>query len=273
MTAEEVEAIQPFQRQYRPQELQQSSASLDARPLFKPTTTDGTTMLHTSDFNEYLPPPPAWITSASSSSSSLSSVPRLPQLTLSEIHASETPLQVLSRHILFDDELCLARSGIMFRDLRRACENQIVGVEFETINNWVDLNDYSQMNSHSHSTTTTYGGQNVTQGGGGTGRKASLQQGKKHEDEDDPSSDDHDEEDDVMDSRCVVAKIMTLMCYVPGPEMDPEDAIYEDETQLPLEPQNLVECQQGIYYFQWRDQVRFQARLFGNVVKVRVLLT
>ncbi|KAF9944719.1 hypothetical protein BGZ70_004398, partial [Mortierella alpina] len=257
ITAEEVEVVQPFQSQYRQQELLQPAAAVDLRPLSTPTDV---TLLHTSDFNDYLPPPPAWITSPSSSSSSSSSssgVPTLPQLTLSEIQESETPLQVLSRHILFGDELCLARSGIMFRDLRRSCENQIVGVEFETINNWVDLNDYSRMsNSNSiNSRSATLNGHHLTLGGM---RQGALH-GHQHKDEDE---DDDEVEDDAMDSRCVVAKIMTSMCFVPGPEMDPEDAIYEDEDRFSLEPQNLVECQQGLYYFQWRDQVRFQDRLF-----------
>ncbi|KAF9276959.1 hypothetical protein BGZ68_009637 [Mortierella alpina] len=249
ITAEEVEAIQPFQLQYRQQELRQQSAPLGPGSRF---SISDATVLHTSDFNDYLPPPPAWITSPSSSTT-----PMLPQLTLSEIQESETPLQVLSRHILFEDELCLARSGIMFRDLRSSCENQIVGVEFETINNWVDLNDYSQM---SNSNSRNYGGHNMTQGG--SGRRAVY--GNKREDEDRSSDEDGDDEedDDGVASRCIVAKIMTSMCFVPGPEMDPEDAMYEDETRSPLEPQNLVECQQGLYYFQWRDQVRFQARLF-----------
>ncbi|KAF9572376.1 hypothetical protein EC968_009950 [Mortierella alpina] len=268
IVAEEVEAIQPFQMQYRQEDpLQQASSDAG--------------MLQASVLNEYLPPPPAWITSPSSSSSSSSSsplsssstIPILPQLSLAEIEASETPLQVLSRHILFDDELCLARSGIMFCDLRRSCENQIVGVEFQTINNWVDLNDYSQVNNHYHSSkynnynnSTIYGDHGMTQGA--TGQRASLHTGTHHEGEGDDIDDDEEEEeeeDDAIDNRCVVAKIMTSMCFVPGPEMDPEDAIYEDESRLlPMEPQNLVECQQGLYYFQWRDslQVRFQGQLF-----------
>ncbi|KAF9950096.1 hypothetical protein BGZ72_008173 [Mortierella alpina] len=259
ITLEEVESTHPFQLQYRQQEQQQQQQQQQQSAfvgLGSRFTASDATMLHASDFNDYLPPPPAWISSPSSTSSSCA-VPTLPQLTLSEIQESETPLQVLSRHILFDDELCLARSGIMFRDLRRSCENQIVGVEFETINNGVDLNDYSQMSSSNNS--TTYGGHAVTQGG--TRRKALYDHEHGHEDRF-SDEDEEDEDEDGVDSRCVVAKIMTSMCFVPGPEMDPEDAIYDDESRLPLEPQNLVECQQGLYYFQWRDQVRFQARLF-----------
>ncbi|KAG0100599.1 hypothetical protein BGZ93_010192 [Podila epicladia] len=169
----------------------------------------------------------------SSSSSSL------PQLSMNQIHGSETPLQILSRHTLFEDENCIARSGIMFEDLRVACENQIVRVEFLAINNWIDRTDYSRKST------------------------PSSERSRKQE----PRGDDRDDDsetasEDLAKGDFVVGKILTSLCFLPGQAMDPEDAFFEDENRIPKEPQNMLECQQGLHYFQWQSRTTYQGNLF-----------
>ncbi|KAI9232777.1 MAG: hypothetical protein BYD32DRAFT_474970 [Podila humilis] len=160
------------------------------------------------------------------------------QLSMKDIHSSETPLQILSRHTLFEDENCIARSGIMFEDLRAACVNQIVRVEFLSINNWADRTDYSVKGS----------------------RKA--QQSQKQEIKDNGNEDNDTTSDDLVEGEFMVGKILTSLCFLPGQAMDPEDALYEDESRIPAEPQNMLECQQGLYHFQWQSQITHQGRLF-----------
>ncbi|KAF9210303.1 hypothetical protein BGZ59_009613 [Podila verticillata] len=160
------------------------------------------------------------------------------QLSMKDIHSSETPLQILSRHTLFEDENCIARSGIMFEDLRAACVNQIVRVEFLSINNWADRTDYSVKGS----------------------RKA--QQSQKQEIKDNGNEDNDTTSDDLVEGDFMVGKILTSLCFLPGQAMDPEDALYEDESRIPAEPQNMLECQQGLYHFQWQSQITHQGRLF-----------
>ncbi|KAF9125117.1 hypothetical protein BGW39_007649 [Mortierella sp. 14UC] len=169
-------------------------------------------------------------------------IPFLPQLTQAQIRATESPLEILTRHILFDDELCVARTGIVFNEIRTACTNQIVNVEFQTVNNWVDLNDYSRI-------------------GGQLGRESPSQSAVMAKDQED--NDDANEDDDEGPARdAMVANIQTTVCFIPGPEMDPEDAIFEEHERLPLEPQNLVDCHVGLKYFHWQNQLLFCGELF-----------
>ncbi|KAG0206509.1 hypothetical protein BGX33_007366 [Mortierella sp. NVP41] len=176
-------------------------------------------------------------------------VPFLPQLTQAQIRATETPLEILSRHILFDDELCIARTGIVFSEIRAACTNQIVNVEFQTVNNWVDLNDYSRVQGQ-------LGRESPSTMAKDTLRCSSPASGEK-------AGEDKEEEGAHRDA--MVANIQTTVCFIPGPEMDPEDAIFEEQQQegrLPSEPQNLVDCHVGLKYFHWQNRVSFRGELF-----------
>ncbi|KAG0362255.1 hypothetical protein BG005_006241 [Podila minutissima] len=168
-----------------------------------------------------------------------SSSPSLPQLSMEQIRGSETPLQILSRHTLFEDENCIARSGIMFEDLRAACENQIVRVEFLSINNWMDRTDYSRKSTPS--------------------QERSRKQEFRGNDRDDDSK---TTLEDLAEGDFVVGKILTSLCFLPGQAMDPEDALFEDENRIPTEPQNMLECQQGLHYFQWQSRTTYQGSLF-----------
>ena len=50
----------------------------------------------------------------------------------------------------------------------------------------------------------------------------------------------------------MVANIQTIVYFIPGPEMDPENTIFEEQAQegrLPSEPQSLVDCHIGLKYF------------------------
>ncbi|ORZ27300.1 hypothetical protein BCR41DRAFT_383768 [Lobosporangium transversale] len=119
-----------------------------------------------------------------------------------------------SDSILFNQEFCL---------------NQIISVEFQTVNDWVDLTDYdSYPSSLPDDYTATY--LNVENCNNKDKNNGNAAEGG--------------------DSG-IIAKILASVCFIPGPEMDPEDAIYEDEDHIPTEPQNLVECQMGLRYFEW----------------------
>ncbi|KAG0040629.1 hypothetical protein BGZ82_000587 [Podila clonocystis] len=185
-----------------------------------------------------LPDLPVLVQHSDSVIDSVSSLP-LPQLSMEEIHSSETPLQILSRHILFEDENCIAHSGIMFEDLRSGCENQIVRVEFLSINNWMDRADYSCRGSQNQERSRKPESRSVD-----------------GNDNSDTSS------EDLVESDFVVGKILTSLCFLPGQAMDPEDALFEDESRIPTEPQNMLECQQGLYYFQWQSRTAYQGSLF-----------
>ncbi|KAG0363118.1 hypothetical protein BGZ54_008317 [Gamsiella multidivaricata] len=162
-----------------------------------------------------------------------------PQLSLSELQETETSLQILSRHIDFDDELCVARSAIAFSNLRSLCTNQTVTVEFQTVNNWADMNNYSQAHDMyiSDASRNSYASYVLSR------NEPKMDRG--------PSG-----------QGSIIAKIMTTLCFIPGPEMDPEDAIFGDENFVPTEPQNLEECHHGLHYFQWQDRISFQGPLF-----------
>ncbi|KAG0202419.1 hypothetical protein BGX28_005051 [Mortierella sp. GBA30] len=289
ITMDDVENFQPYQQVYHPQDQEQQFLPRNIDPQFVTgTTNNDSNTPHDNDDDPVLAPtlsPLLPSLTLSMSSSPLPIVPKLPQLTLSGIRETETPLQVLARHILFEDELCIARSGIMFRELRNACENQIVNVEFQTINNWVDLNDYSQVSG-----SAGIPGRDLFTAKNSVSKKRQAyakneeqddhQEDQKndgcdqHYDDDDDNYDkeegekeDDDNEDDSKEgepvaAESIVARLMTSMCFIPGPEMDPEDAIYEDEFRWPAEPQNLVDCQQGLCYLEWRDRILFQGRLF-----------
>ncbi|KAG0035318.1 hypothetical protein BGZ81_009814 [Podila clonocystis] len=185
-----------------------------------------------------LPDLPVLVQHSDSVIDSVSSSP-LPQLSMEEIHGSETPLQILSRHTLFEDENCIARSGIMFEDLRPACENQIVRVEFLSINNWMDQADYSRRSSQTQERS----------------RKPESRSVDGNDNSDTGS-------EDLVESDFVVGKILTSLCFLPGQTMDPEDALFEDENRIPTEPQNMLECQQGLHYFQWQSRTAYQGSLF-----------
>lgn len=208
-------------------------------------------------------------------------VPFLPQLTQAQIRATESPLEILSRHILFDDELCIARTGIVFEEIRAACTNQIVNIEFQTVNNWIDLNDYSRIGGQlgKESPSLEVGAKDI--GRCSTPALTSGHIGKRddgNENDHNANADEDDEEDEEdgevrsLDRDTMVANIQTTVCFIPGPEMDPEDAIYEDQQALPSEPQNLVDCHMGLKYFHWQDRVSFRGVLFfstGNLQQQR----
>ncbi|KAG0264439.1 hypothetical protein BG011_006798 [Mortierella polycephala] len=244
ITMDEVDTLRPYQAHFQP--YQDQEFYIPPPSLSHPATV-GKTSLHLGyDVQEtdMLPlVPPIALT--------------LPQLTFSHIQKTETPLEVLSRHILFEDELCIARSGIMFHDLRSACTNQIVNVEFMTVNNWVDLNDYSRVSMGPHGSAgmqQQYDELNSRNKGHMLGVGEDDSENEQYEDgQDDVNSDTEDN---------IIAKVITSLCFIPGPEMDPEDAIYEDEDRSSLEPQSLVECQLGLHYFQWQVRTFFQGRLF-----------
>ncbi|KAF9135624.1 hypothetical protein BGX30_011494 [Mortierella sp. GBA39] len=182
-------------------------------------------------------------------------VPFLPQLTQAQIRATESPLEILSRHILFDDELCISRTGIVFDEIRAACTNQIVNIEFQTVNNWIDFNNYSRVGGQLGrvSPSAGMGAKDVDRcstpalTSGHTGERSD------NNDNDHNADADEDDEEDGEDGQArslgrdvMVANIQTTVCFVPGPEMDPEDAIYEDQQAVPSEPQNLVDCHMGL---------------------------
>ena len=160
----------------------------------------------------------------------------LPKLSLAQLRESEAALELLRRYINFDDEFCIARTGISFETIRPSCENQVVTVEFHVVNNWIDRTDYSRS----------------------TEFKRIIR--NRHTD----SGDDDPCRRKISNSRTepIVAKVVTALCFVPGPEMDPESAIYGDEDYIHTEPQSLADCQVGLTYFRWRETTIFQGYLF-----------
>jgi hypothetical protein len=205
-------------------------------------------------------------------------VPFLPQLTQAQIRATESPLEILSRHILFDDELCIARTGIVFSEIRAACTNQIVNIEFQTVNNWIDLNDYSRVRGQlgrdspsgmakdtNRCLTPELNGKTAGHGGDNNNDHNDADDEEEEEEEE---ADDEEEESGSLGRDAMVANIQTTVCFIPGPEMDPEDAIYEEQEPglgrefVPMEPQNLVDCHVGLKYFHWQDRVTFRGSLF-----------
>jgi hypothetical protein len=157
----------------------------------------------------------------------------------------------LTRHILFDDELCVARTGIVFNEIRAACTNQIVNIEFQTVNNWVDLNDYSRVGGQLGRVSLSMDVKRCS-------TPACDVEGNNGQKEDGEDGD--DEEGPVRD--VLVASIQTTVCFIPGPEMDSEDATIEDHEQLLLVPQNLVDCHVGLKYFHWQNLTLYSGELF-----------
>ncbi|KAK3846422.1 MAG: hypothetical protein J3R72DRAFT_433795 [Linnemannia gamsii] len=193
-------------------------------------------------------------------------VPSIPQLTQAQIRATESPLEILTRHILFDDELCVARTGIVFDEIRAACINQIVNVEFQTVNNWIDLNDYSKVGGQ-------YGRERLPGTGMIVAKDVVTCSTPGLVERDDggiecEGGEGEEGEGEEPGRDVIVANIQTTVCYIPGPEMDPEDAIYDNENDddeqrpPPSEPQNLVDCHVGLKYFHWQNQVSFRGVLF-----------
>lgn len=164
----------------------------------------------------------------------------LPKLSLQQLRESETALELLQRHINFDDEFCIARTGISFDTIRPSCENQVVTVEFHTVNTWVDRTNYSQVTD-----------------------PQSIVQDPFNDISDDVTSDSSGEVfNGSLDTEPIVAKLVTTLCFVPGPEMDPESAIYGDEDHVHTEPQSLADCRVGLTYFQWQETMTFQGHLY-----------
>ncbi|GJJ76160.1 hypothetical protein EMPS_08519 [Entomortierella parvispora] len=193
----------------------------------------------------------------------------LTKLSMSEIRSTETPLEILTRHILFDDENCIGRSGIVFKELQSSCENTIVPVDFVMVNNWVDRYDYGRV------LPTERGSRQVFPAHGDLPKvgdrlltpplqqdvvttTAAVSQGDSGSDSNDAVS----ETDTETDEESLVAKVSTSLCFIPGPVVDPEDVMYEDQNHIPTEPQNLQDCQFGLYYFRWQDRVTFEGPLF-----------
>ncbi|KAF9934647.1 hypothetical protein FBU30_000971 [Linnemannia zychae] len=196
-----------------------------------------------SEFNSIISPP----AHSASSITFAVQVPFLTQLTRDGIYETESPLEILSRHILFDDELCIGRTGIVFNDIRPACTDQIVNIEFQAVNSWVDLNDYSQVRGQLGRISSSILTKDTIQ-------CDATDSG--HDDSD--SSGDGDELGEEMDKSkgdIAIANIEATVCFIPGPEMDPEDAAFG-------EPQNLVDCHLGLKYFQWQKQISFCGELY-----------
>ncbi|KAG0245299.1 hypothetical protein BGX31_007635 [Mortierella sp. GBA43] len=177
------------------------------------------------------------------------SLARVSKLSLRRLRESETALELVQRHINFDDEYCIARTGIPFDTIRSSCENQVVTVEFHAVNTWIDRNDYSRM------TATTMDPQCFTRASGDTSND-------EDNDEDDDDNSSGDGSDSFSTVEPVIAKVVTTLCFVPGPVMDPESAIYGDEDYVHTEPQSLADCQVGLTYFEWQDTLFFQGNLF-----------
>ncbi|KAG0297662.1 hypothetical protein BGZ98_000521 [Dissophora globulifera] len=161
--------------------------------------------------------------------SSAAPVPLDRQKQLQDLRQTETSLQFLSRHIEFEDELCVARSGsVAFSSIKSVCENQIVPVEFGVFNNWVDLQNYS--------TATSVASRSA--------KSSAVDDGSV----------------DLGTDGSTIATIETLMCFIPGPELDL--GTEEDEENISTEPQNLLDCEIGLKYFHWQEQTTFQGELF-----------
>ncbi|KAF9363518.1 hypothetical protein BGX34_003915 [Mortierella sp. NVP85] len=156
----------------------------------------------------------------------------LPKLSLAQPRESEAALELLRRYINFDDEFCIARTGISFETIRPSCENQVVTVEFHVVNNWIDRTDYSRS----------------------TEFKRIIRNRHADSGDDDPCR-------RISNSRTepIVAKVVTTLCFVPGPEMDPESAIYGDEDYIHTEPQSLADYIDAMEKLRYLDleSVRF----------------
>ncbi|KAF9905351.1 hypothetical protein EC991_001716 [Linnemannia zychae] len=194
---------------------------------------------------------PIFAPTISTTSNTCTPAPFLPQLTLAQIHATESPLEILNRYILFDDELCIARTGIVFNEIQASCTNQIVNVEFHTVNNWVDLNDYSRIRRQDEKEFLS---QNAMTCPSPVSDNEGENRGK--------DGDDDDEDEEGLARNAMIANIQTTVCFIPGPEMDPEDAIFEEHDRVYQEPQNLVDCHVGLKYFHWQSQLSFCGELF-----------
>ncbi|KAF8930675.1 hypothetical protein BGZ47_000449 [Haplosporangium gracile] len=190
-------------------------------------------------------------------------VPYFPQLTQAQIRATESPHEILSRHILFDDELCIARTGIVFEEIRAACTNQFVNIEFQTINNWIDLNDYSRVQEQlgRNSASPSVVGVDKDSGRCLTPAAAINESGDDTDNDLNNDTGDEEREERSFGRDAMVANIQTTVCFIPGPEMDSEDAIYEDAI-APSEPQSLVDCHVGLKYFHWQNRISFHEALF-----------
>ncbi|KAF9971020.1 hypothetical protein BGZ73_006101 [Actinomortierella ambigua] len=163
---------------------------------------------------------------------------------------SDTPQRdpatiALCQHALFDDELCIAKSAVRFRDLRHACENEVTIADFEAFNNWYGPN-VDRKNK--------------------TGEDFSML-----DDDDSPEHTKHASPSQQREEATMVAKISTKVCFIPGIALEPEDALLDrsedpmvDEHGEPVsrEPYNLRECAQAERYFAWNKRHICEGKLF-----------
>ncbi|KAI1312312.1 hypothetical protein EDD11_002966 [Mortierella claussenii] len=245
MTISEIERMKSFQSRYWSKGFRTLASSLQLTAV----QDEVNSVDNGSQFTLNNPPTRGAIPTSTHCDHKVELIPTLAssRLTMAQIQQRELPLQVLSRHILFDDELCVARSGIEFHAIQSSCQNRIASVEFQTTNNWVDLNDYSGRDPGSvRQKCSTIHNKGESHGHSACEQEQRLEQAQ---------------EKPIMDS-AIISRILTSMCFIPGPEMDPEDAIFEEDNHIPTEPQNLVECQIGIRYFRWHSRITYQGRLF-----------
>jgi len=281
---DDVESLKPFNMQFRKgvrTSDQEPHSDHDGTVVISPTagfvTREGREKLTPPPVSEAglaqpsLPPgPPAGGTLLKSTckiSNVTEHVLPLVKLSMSEIRSTETPHEILTRHILFDDENCIGRSGIVFKELQSSCENTIVPVDFVMVNNWIDRHDYGRV------LPTERGDRHLLLPGHCASKDRNplltpplqpdattmtVPQGSDGQDDSDAVS----ETDTEADGESLVAKVSTSLCFIPGPMVDPEDVMYEDQHRIPTEPQNLQDCQFGLYYFRWLDRVVFEGPLF-----------
>ncbi|KAG0250586.1 hypothetical protein DFQ27_009332, partial [Actinomortierella ambigua] len=183
-----------------------------------------------------------------------------PTTTIETSSSCETPPRdratvSLCQHALFDDELCIAKSAVRFRDLRDSCENEVTMADFEAFNNWYGPNvdrknktseDFSMLDDVNHDDDDD------NDGGSGGRREAAASQ---------------------REEAMMVAKIGTKICFIPGIALEPEDALLDrsedldgglDDEGEPVrrEPYNLRECAQAERYFAWNRRHICEGKLF-----------
>ncbi|KAG0046949.1 hypothetical protein BGZ83_007898 [Gryganskiella cystojenkinii] len=287
LSIEEVEIIKPFSLRYPSNRNRKSvqssiktttkSASTLVRSIGSTTTGLGPSATLTSASSTpmaYIPPSlgdcskPQRVSKLVRSSTADRSTEKL---SMSEIRSTETPLEILTRHIQFEDENCIGRSGIVFRELQSSCENTIVPVDFVMVNNWVDRHDYGRVLPSTASIRDPKTKRTRPQDRLLTPPQEIMQDTQALGNGDDTDSESgseaetgekEEQEQEEEEEESIVAKVSTSLCFIPGPMMDPEDAIYEDPNHIPTEPQNLQDCQFGLFYFRWQDRVLFEAPLF-----------
>ncbi|KAG0223384.1 hypothetical protein BGW42_005916 [Actinomortierella wolfii] len=197
------------------------------------------------------------ITSVSSGSSTASSS-RHSSSSSCDMPARDPATLTLCQHALFEDELCIAKSAVRFKDLRHACENEVTIADFEAFNNWygprVDRRnktneDFSMLDDGNGDLPNANQGDTMNTKRGGHSS--------------------HFREEAKM-----VAKICTKVCFIPGPGLEPENSLLDspedaegttvDEHGEPVrrEPYNLRECGQAERYLAWNRRHVCEGHLF-----------